>query len=137
MTMSTDFYEVLGVAKTATPDEIRRAYRALARKYHPDVNPDGREEAEHKFKEVSQAYAVLSDEGKRATYDRYGADAVNGVGGGAPDFGGMGGGLGDLFDVFFGAAQAAGGNARAREDINRGNDLRYDLSLTLQECWRA
>ena len=132
--MSTDFYEVLGLARTATPDEIRRAYRNLARTHHPDVNPDNREEAEAKFKEVSQAYAVLSDEGKRATYDRYGADAVNGVGQSGPDIGGMGGGLGDLFDVFFGGAQGAGG-ARAREDLQRGSDLRYDLSLSLQECW--
>ncbi len=133
--MSTDFYATLGVERNATPDDIRKAYRALARKYHPDVNPDGREEAEAKFKEVSQAYAVLSDETKRATYDRYGADAVNGVGGGSGvDFGGVGGGLGDLFDVFFGGA-AAGAQSRTREDLNRGADLRYDLSLSLQECW--
>ena len=134
--MTTDFYETLGVERNATPDDIRKAYRTLARKYHPDVNPDGREEAEAKFKEVSQAYAVLSDQQKRAMYDRYGAEAVNGAGGGGPgvDFGGMGGGLGDLFDVFFGGAAGAA-QGRAREDLNRGNDLRYDLSLTLQECW--
>ncbi len=129
--MTTDYYEVLGVSKTATPDEIRKAYRQLARKYHPDVNPDGREEAEAKFKEVSAAYAVVSDEQKRAVYDRYGADAVNGVG--QPSGPDIGGGLGDLFDVFFGGTQ--GGAGRAREDLQRGADLRYDLSLTLQECW--
>ena len=129
--MTTDYYEILGVSRSATPDEIRKAYRLSARTHHPDVNPDNREEAELKFKEVSAAYAVLSDEQKRAVYDRYGAEAVNGMGGngGGPD---IGGGLGDLFDVFFGGAQ---GGTRAREDLQRGADLRYDLSLTLQECW--
>ena len=129
--MTTDYYETLGVSRTATPDEIRKAYRLAARTHHPDVNPDNREEAELKFKEVSAAYAVLSDQQKRSIYDRYGADAVNGVGQqSGPD---IGGGLGDLFDVFFGGAQGGGG--RAREDLQRGADLRYDLSLTLQECW--
>ncbi len=135
--MTIDYYETLEVTRTATPDEIRKAYRQMAKKHHPDVNPDNREEAEAKFKEVSQAYAVLSDENKRGVYDRYGADAVNGMGQNGAAGADFGGGLGDLFDVFFGGAQGGGGGggARAREDLQRGSDLRYDLSLTLPECW--
>ncbi len=131
--MSRDYYEILGVEKSATADDIRKAYRKLARQYHPDVNPHGKDEAEAKFKEVSQAYAVLSDEQKRELYNRYGEAGVNGAaGGGGADFGGMGG-LGDLFEVFFGAQ--GGGQGRAREDIRRGNDLRIDVSMTLEDCW--
>jgi molecular chaperone DnaJ len=131
--MARDYYEILGVEKTATADEIRKAYRKLARQYHPDVNPQGKDEAEAKFKEVSQAYAVLSDEQKRELYNRYGEAGVNGAaGGGAADFGGMGG-LGDLFEVFFGGQ--GGGQGRAREDLRRGNDLRVDVSMSLEDCW--
>ena len=79
-----DYYEVLGVARNATQEELRSAFRSLARQYHPDVNksPD----AEERFKEINEAYAVLSDEDKRAAYDRYGHAGVSGMGGGAPDF---------------------------------------------------
>ena len=131
--MARDFYETLGVERGASADDIRKAYRRLAREHHPDVNPERKEEAEAKFKEVSEAYAVLSDEQKRALYDRYGEEALNGAAAGGADFGGVGG-IGDLFEVFFGGA-AGGGGGRTREDLGRGNDLRYDLSLTLEECW--
>lgn len=133
-TMARDFYQTLGVERGASADEIRKAYRRLAREHHPDVNPHRKEEAEAQFKEVSDAYAVLSDEQKRAVYDRYGEDGLNGAGG-AADFGGVASGLGDLFEVFFGGAGGVGGGGRTREDLGRGSDLRYDLSLTLEECW--
>lgn len=128
--MAKDYYEILGVSKTASADEIRKAYRKLAREHHPDVNPDSREEAEEKFKEIQEANNVLSDEQKRARYDRFGPEGVGGPGG--PDLSGAGG-LGDLFEVFFGGA--AGGGGRAREDIRRGSDIRADVTLTLEECW--
>jgi molecular chaperone DnaJ len=131
--MARDFYETLGVERGANADEIRKAYRRLAREHHPDVNPHRKEEAEAKFKEVSDAYSVLSDEQKRAVYDRYGEEGLNGAPGGGVDFGG--GGIGDLFEVFFGGAGGMGGATRTREDLGRGNDIRYDLSLTLEECW--
>lgn len=128
--MPRDYYEVLGVERSATADEIRKAYRALARQHHPDVNPHRHEEAEAMFKEVGEAWNVLSDDQKRARYDRFGHEGVNGAAAG-PDFGGSGG-LGDLFEVFFGAQAAQG---RGREDLRRGSDIRADVTLTLEECW--
>lgn len=109
-----DYYDVLGVSKTATADEIKKAYRKLARQYHPDVNKDNPEAAE-KFKEASEAYSVLSDEQKRAQYDQFGHAAFeNGGAGGAGGFGGFegfggfgGGGMEDIFDMFFGGRAAA------------------------------
>lgn len=109
-----DYYDVLGVSKTATADEIKKAYRKLARQYHPDVNKDNPEAAE-KFKEASEAYSVLSDEQKRAQYDQFGHAAFeNGGAGGAGGFGGFegfggfgGGGMEDIFDMFFGGQAAA------------------------------
>ena len=106
-----DYYDVLGVSKTATADEIKKAYRKLARQYHPDVNKDNPEAAE-KFKEASEAYSVLSDEQKRAQYDQFGHAAFeNGGAGGAGGFGGFegfggfgGGGMEDIFDMFFGGS---------------------------------
>ncbi len=124
-----DLYEVLGVEKGASQDEIKKAYRKLARERHPDVNAHRRDEAEAEFKEIGQAYAILSDEDKRARYDQYGAQGLNG----GQDFGGAGG-LGDLFEVFFnGMAGQSGG--RAREQIRRGSDLRLDVRLTMEEVY--
>ena len=134
-----DFYEVLGVSRGANSDDIKRAYRTLARKHHPDVS-DNKAEAEHRFKEINEAYEVLSDPQKRAHYDRYGA-VGNGSGGagGFGDFGfgqGFGGsGFGDIFDIFFGdRAGAQQGQAR-RGGPARGSDLRYDLEIALEEAF--
>jgi molecular chaperone DnaJ len=131
--MATDYYDVLGVARGADETEIKRAYRLLARKHHPDVNAD-KAAAEHKFKEINEAYEVLSDPQKRANYDRFGhAGAADG------GFGGAGGaeGFGDIFDMFFGAARGAGGTAGTarRNGPARGSDLRYDIEITLVEAF--
>ena len=121
-----DYYEVLGVAKTATDDEIKKAYRTLAKKYHPDLN-GGDKDCEAKFKEVNEAYEVLSDPQKRARYDQFGHEdpRAGGAGGGYGDFtGGFGGGFDDIFSAFFGGGFGGGGQ-RARGP-QRGDDLRYD-----------
>ena len=128
--MPQDYYEVLGVSKQASADEIKRAYRKLARETHPDVNAHRREEAEASFKEVGEAYGVLSDQQKRAAYDQYGHAGVNG----GADFGGGAGGvnIGDIFDVFF---NGGGGQAGGRETVRGGADLRMDVTLTLEEAF--
>lgn len=130
METKRDYYEVLGVEKTATPEEMKKAYRRMARQYHPDVNKD--ETAEIKFKEVQEAYTVLSDEDKRYQYDTYGHAGMNGQG---FDFSGMEfGGFGDIFDMFFGGQSAAGG----KQGPVRGEDLRYDIRITFEEaCFGA
>ena len=130
-----DYYEVLGVDRSAGPDEIKKAYRRLARKYHPDVNRDD-PDAEEKFKEATEAYKVLSDEQARARYDQFGHAAFdnNGAGGaGGFDFGGFGGfdDLGDIFDMFFGGGM---GTRRQRSGPTRGADLRYDLEIDFVEA---
>ncbi|HTX60253.1 MAG TPA: molecular chaperone DnaJ [Verrucomicrobiae bacterium] len=129
-----DYYETLGVARDATGDDIKRAYRALARKHHPDVSED-KSFAEGHFKEINEAYEVLSDPTKRAQYDRFGA-VGNGAGAGG-DFGfgtGFGqAGFGDIFDMFFGNVNASA--SRRRAGPQRGSDLRYDLGITLEEAF--
>ena len=130
MATKRDYYEALGVERTATVAEIRSAYRKLAARYHPDVNP-GSHEAEEKFKEINEAHEVLSTLEKRQLYDQYGHD------GPGPGFGGMGeGGFGDIFDMFFGGGMGgqAGGGERARQQATQGSDLRYDLEITLEEA---
>ncbi|CAM4265968.1 molecular chaperone DnaJ [Paenibacillus tarimensis] len=127
MAEKRDYYEVLGLGKDASTDDIKKSYRKLARQYHPDVNkaPD----AEAKFKEVKEAYDVLSDDQKRATYDRYGhVDPNQGFGGGAggADFGGFG----DIFDMFFGG----GGGRRDPNAPQRGNDLQYTMTIEFKEA---
>jgi len=132
--MKRDYYEVLGVSRNADEQELKQAYRKLARQYHPDVNP-GNKEAEEKFKEATEAYTVLSDPEKRARYDQFGhagVDPNQAGGGGFGGFGGFGdfGGLGDIFDMFFGG----GGGGQRRNGPQRGADLRYDLTLTFEEA---
>lgn len=135
-----DYYEVLGVSKTATQDELKKAYRKLARKYHPDLNKDN-EEAAEKFKECNEAYSVLSDDQKRAQYDQFGHAAFeNGGMGGGGGFGGAGGfsgfggsGMEDIFDMFFGGQGGRGGN-RAKSGPQRGADLRFDLEISFEEA---
>ncbi|MEO0420973.1 MAG: molecular chaperone DnaJ [Pseudomonadota bacterium] len=131
-----DLYQTLGVSRTATADEIRKAFKRLAMKHHPDRNPDD-PEAENRFKEVKQAYDVLSDAEKRAAYDRFGDAALNGGMGGP---GGGGGGFEDLNDVFneifgdvFGGGARRGGGGR-RSRVMRGADIAYDLELELEEA---
>lgn len=128
--MPKDYYEVLGVSRTATADEIKKAYRKLAREHHPDVNAHRRDEAESHFKEIGEAYNVLSDEDKRARYDRFGHAGLNG---GDSDFGAGVGGLGDLFEVFF--STMGGAAASTREQVRHGADLRVDVTLTLEEIY--
>jgi molecular chaperone DnaJ len=130
-TEKRDYYEVLGVERAASIDEIKKAYRKLAVKYHPDKNP-GDPTAEAKFKEAAEAYGVLSDQEKRATYDRYGHAGTSGFGGFDPnqfaDFGDI---LGDLFGFgdFFGTRRAGRSNRPAR-----GNDIRYDLTIDFEDA---
>ncbi|MGE0108929.1 MAG: molecular chaperone DnaJ, partial [Bdellovibrionales bacterium] len=138
-----DYYELLGVAKTASADELKKAYRKQAMKYHPDRNP-GDKEAEHKFKEISEAYDVLRDEQKRAAYDRYGHAAFeqNGGFGGGGFGGGFGGfdfagGLGDIFEEMFGDVMGGGRRGGASGGGQRGADLRYDMTITLEEAFKG
>ncbi len=136
-----DYYEVLGVDKGATAEELKKAYRKLARQYHPDANPDD-PSAEEKFKEVAEAYEVLNDEQKRATYDRFGHDGLNSQGGfgGGSGFGGFGGfegfggGFGDIFDMFFNGGSTGGSRRRNANAPQKGNDLQVELNLSFKEA---
>ena len=138
-----DYYGTLGVSKTADDKEIKKAYRKLAMKYHPDKNP-GDKEAEEKFKEINEAYEVLSDSEKRNIYDQYGSDAVNGQGGfgGAGGFGGFGGGAGgfeDIFDMFgdvFGGGRGgfSGFGGSTRRGPRRGADIRQSVTIDFMEA---
>jgi molecular chaperone DnaJ len=129
-TTKRDYYEVLGVARTASDDDIKKAYRRLALQYHPDRN--GAPEATERFKEATEAYQVLSDSEKRSLYDRYGHSAFDRAAGGASvDFSNFVGlSIEDLFESFFGTP----GQRGARQRVQRGQDLRYDLHLTLEEA---
>lgn len=127
-----DYYEVLGVSKNASDSEIKKAYRKLAKKYHPDTNP-GDKEAEVKFKEASEAYAVLSDSEKRQKYDQFGHAAFDGgAGGGGFDFSGMDMGdiFGDIFGDFFGGGRSRGGNAGPA----KGANIRTSVRITFEEA---
>ena len=149
--MAKDYYQTLGVAKNASADEIKKAYRKLAVKYHPDKNP-GNKEAEEKFKAVSQAYEVLSDKEKRAQYDQFGADFFEKGGGGRNPYGGAGGAGGfsgfsdprDIFSQFFGGGAGGGfsfedilggrGGGRARSHAQNGQDATVNVTITLEDA---
>ncbi|MCR5186758.1 MAG: molecular chaperone DnaJ [Clostridia bacterium] len=148
MAQKRDYYEVLGVDRNASDEDLKKAFRKLAKKYHPDANPDNKEEAEKKFKEVNEAYEVLSDKQKRQMYDQFGFNApgAGGQGGGYYSYGsgfdGFGGfsdfgdfsDLGDIFSSFFG-----GGSSRARSSnsIRRGNDLKINIDITFEEAYKG
>ncbi|GAA3848284.1 MULTISPECIES: molecular chaperone DnaJ [Amycolatopsis] len=132
--MARDYYGILGVPKNASDQEIKRAYRKLARELHPDVNPS--EDAQHKFSEVTTAYEVLSDPQKRKIVDLGGDPLDNGAragGGGGDPFGGFGG-LGDIMDAFFGAATGGGRGRGPRSRVQPGSDALIRISLSLEEC---
>jgi len=140
MSRKRDYYEILGVERGINEEDLKRAYRKLAVKFHPDKNPDDHS-AEEKFKEIGEAYEVLSDSSKRAAYDRYGHAAFQGgMGGGGGGFHDpfevfrevFGGGGGGIFDQFFG-----GGSGMDSSGRQRGSDLRYDLQITLEEAARG
>lgn len=137
MAEKRDYYEVLGIAKSASADEIKSAYRKLAKKYHPDLNP-GDKEAEEKFKEIGEAYEILSDQQKRARYDQFGHAGVDpNYGAGAGGFGGFGGGvdLGDLFGDLGDIFGMGGGRRRANPNAPRkGSDIRVSLVLSFMEA---
>ena len=133
-----NLYEILGVNRDASEDELKKAYRKLAMKYHPDRNPDNKE-SEDKFKEAKEAYEILTDANKRAAYDRYGHAGVDqsmggGGGGGGQGFDGFGDAFGDIFGDIFGGG---GGGGRGRSNVYRGADLRYNLEITLEEAARG
>jgi molecular chaperone DnaJ len=133
-----DYYDVLGVPKNASDDEIKKAYRKLAMKHHPDRNQgDKHHAAEEKFKEAKEAYEMLSDPQKKAAYDQFGHAGVDpnmrGGPGGAEGFGGFAEAFGDIFGDIFGGA-AAGGQRRGAQQVYRGNDLSYGMEITLEEA---
>jgi molecular chaperone DnaJ len=139
-----DYYDVLGVAKNASEEEIKKAYRKLAMKYHPDRN-QGKEgksakESEDKFKEVKEAYEILTDANKRAAYDRFGHAGVDpsaGGAGGGPGFGNFADAFGDIFSDIFGGAMGGAGGRGGRSAAFRGADLRYNMEITLEQAARG
>ena len=128
-----DYYEILSVAKSADAKEVKRAYRKLAMKYHPDRNPDDKE-AEGKFKEATEAYEILSDEQKRGAYDQYGHAGVDGSAGQGGFGGGGQGNFSDVFGDVFGDIFGGGGRGGRRSGPQRGSDLKYNLELNLEQA---
>lgn len=149
MAAKKDYYEILGVQKTATDEELKKAYRKMAKKYHPDANQDNKAEAEAKFKEINEAYEVLSNPQKRKMYDQFGTADPQGFGGGGP-FGGGNyysyssgfdgfsdfGDLGDIFSSFFGGGARAGGTrTQAQRGPRKGADLNLNMDITFEEAF--
>lgn len=130
-TMELDYYEVLGVSRSASDDEVKKAYRKLAMQYHPDRNP-GDKEAEENFKQATEAYEVLSDSQKRQIYDNYGHEGLKSRGYQGPDFEDIFSSFGDIFGDIFGFGRAE--TRRSKQGPSRGADLRYDLSITFMEA---
>jgi molecular chaperone DnaJ len=135
-----DYYEVLGVNRDASEDELKKAYRKLAMKWHPDRNPDNPKAEEH-FKEAKEAYEVLTDAQKRAAYNQFGHAGVDPSAGGAAGagagFGGFADAFGDIFGDIFGGAGGGGGGGRQRSTVYRGADLRYNLEISLEDAARG
>ncbi|MFZ0962542.1 MAG: molecular chaperone DnaJ [Terriglobia bacterium] len=135
MNQKRDYYEVLGVTRQASDQEIKSAYRRLALQHHPDRNPESKEESEERFKEITEAYSVLADQQKRAAYDRYGHAVVGGGGGGGPDFNAsIFSDFEDIFGDLFGFGDPFGRVGRGRSRNAGGMDLRYDLEISLEEA---
>lgn len=144
MSQKRDYYEVLGVSKTATDDELKKAFRKLAKQYHPDANPDNKEEAEKKFKEINEAYETLSDPQKRKMYDQFGPDGPAGFGGGAgggsyytSGFDGFSdfGDLGDIFSSFFEGGFGGRSSRRNNNGPVKGADLKASIDITFEESF--
>ena len=147
MAQKRDYYEVLGVDKSATDEERKKAYRKMAKKYHPDANPDNRKEAEIKFKEINEAYETLSNPQKRKMYDQFGPDGPAGFGGGNPGggyysystsgFDGFSdfGDLGDIFSSFFGGGFGGQRTSRNNNGPRKGADLKYNMDISFEESY--
>ncbi|MCB8966710.1 MAG: molecular chaperone DnaJ [Chloroflexota bacterium] len=131
MATKRDYYDVLGVQRSASKEELKKAYRKLARQYHPDVNKE--DDASERFKEINEAYEVLSDDNKRTIYDQYGHAGMSNGGAGFSGFEGFGS-VADIFEEFFGAGFGSGGGRRRRQGPRRGSDLRYDLRISFEEA---
>lgn len=138
MNQKRDYYDVLGVGRQASDPEIKSAYRKLALQHHPDRNPDNKEAAEEKFKEITEAYSILADPQKRAAYDRFGHAGVNSSAGWSPDFSStIFSDFEDIFGDFFGFGDLFGRGGRRQTRASRGADLRYDMEISLEEAARG